>query len=132
MGLAKGLSRRLAASLSGIHEQTLQAWFDRGGQEDAEPLYREAFEKIVQAEALAAQRWLDNVENASRLPQSWGAAAWLLERRFPQDYGSVAKVNAVIDQSTTNLTIDEWRANREKNRDDLLRIASDFPGDTGG
>lgn len=41
---------------------------------------------LEQAEALAAARWLDQIEQAAS-DGNWQAAAWKLERRFPDVYG---------------------------------------------
>lgn len=76
-GLAKGLSRELAASRAGVNRRTIWEWTK------SKPEFAEMVEN---AEAVAAAHWLDQIESAAA-DGNWQAAAWRLERRYPDTYG---------------------------------------------
>lgn len=71
-----GATYELACAYAGISFQTFNAW------RKAKPAFSEAVQK---AEGTAAVAWLRVIESAAI--NSWQAAAWKLERRYPQDYG---------------------------------------------
>lgn len=48
--------------------------------------YSEFSEQVKEAESEAVKGWLDHIETAAK-SGSWQAAAWKLERRYPQDFG---------------------------------------------
>lgn len=71
-----GSTYELAAHYAGIAPSTLYDWLDK------KP---EFLELIKRAEGKAATTWLARIEEAAK--SQWQAAAWKLERRYPQDYG---------------------------------------------
>lgn len=75
--IAKGASLKLAAAYGGISYDALNEWMHRN---------RQFRQQIESAEAHAAARWLDHIELAAQ-EGAWQAAAWKLERRYPDDYG---------------------------------------------
>lgn len=78
-----GFARRIAAAKHGVHRETLINWEKR---------YPEFATLMEQAQAEAAQRWLTLVQLAAREPRNWTAAAWLLERTFPDIYGQRQRI----------------------------------------
>ena len=74
--IALGATYELAAKAGGISYETLNEW------RKTNPQFSEA---LNTAEAEAALRWLDAIDQASFT--SWQAAAWKLERRYPHMYG---------------------------------------------
>lgn len=97
--VASGNYIETAAQLNGVHKSTLYRWLKRGNEErerlernpDAEPDPQEApyveFCDVIQR-ALAHSEAADVavIGQAARAGQ-WQAAAWRLERKFPQRYG---------------------------------------------
>lgn len=75
--LALGASYRRAAQAGGIHIDTLIEW----RKEHSE--FSEAVEK---AEAKNTTRCLKSITKAAD-NGNWTAGAWLLERRYPREYG---------------------------------------------
>lgn len=75
--LRLGATYELAARYGGIHYDTLNEW-----RKD-DPEFSEAIEK---AEGDAATSWLERIETAAN-EGNWQAAAWKLERRYPESYG---------------------------------------------
>ena len=74
--LAVGATYQLACDYAGISYQTFLNW-----QESKV----EFFEAVKEAEGRAAVRWLSRIEKAAE--DTWQAAAWKLERRYPEMYG---------------------------------------------
>lgn len=73
--LVGGASQSAAAAAAGVHIQTLERWIEA----DAD------FRLLIEgAEAKCQERALDQIRAAAEEPRFWTAAAWLLERRWPQ------------------------------------------------
>ena len=80
-GLRTGLTRSQACDVLGLGRTT----FYQAMEDDPE------FAALVlQAEAEAVQHWTTCIYNAA--PRHWQAAAWMLERRFPETYGPRASL----------------------------------------
>jgi len=76
--LAVGCSRRTAAKYVGCAHTTIQ----RTALRDPE------FAKRLEcAEGMAELGYLKNIQTAAKKEQYWRAAAWVLERRHPQEWG---------------------------------------------
>ncbi len=75
--LAMGAKFHLACKYAGITEETLSQWRKR------KPGFTERLQK---AQGSAAVKWLAVIEKAAQ-SGTWQAAAWKLERLYPQDYG---------------------------------------------
>jgi len=73
--LEEGASYELAAAAAGISYSTLNRW-----RKDDEAFAT----NIATAESRAARRWLGQIDQAAS--KDWRAAAWLLERRYPEVY----------------------------------------------
>jgi transposase len=75
-----GATYDLACKYAGIAYETFRQW-------QAE---KPAFSEVIKAaEGEAAVGWLQKIERAT--VESWQAAAWKLERRYPQDYGKTVQ-----------------------------------------
>lgn len=82
--ISAGATYRLAAGFAGITYQTLRNWIKKG-EEAKTGRHKEFVERLRAAESRAAMGWLEMIDSAAS--QSWQAAAWKLERRYPGDYG---------------------------------------------
>jgi hypothetical protein len=82
-----------ACGCAGISETTFYKWMQWADSErqDSETyaLFRE---DIKRAQGEAAQRWLVIIEKAA-LGGSWQAAAWKLERKYPNEFGNRATLS---------------------------------------
>lgn len=74
-----------AANYAGITRQTLYNWIDRGRKEESP--YSEFVEELDQVLAEAELRDLAIIAEAAK--EQWQAAAWKLERRYPDRWGRV-------------------------------------------
>lgn len=72
-----GATYRLACLYGGISEDTFARWRDT----NSDFAYA-----IKEAEGKGVLGWLARIEQAAK-DGAWQAAAWKLERRYPQEYG---------------------------------------------
>lgn len=79
-----GATYELAAQYGGVHYDTFRRWMEQGGAAKAGRFF-EFYEAIKAAEGKAAIKWLALIDKAA--VDTWQAAAWKLERRYPRDYG---------------------------------------------
>lgn len=96
--MEKCLPVATACELAGISEATYYGWMS-AGEEGVEP-YSDFFETVTQARARGEQGMVDvlhlaalqktDAEGNATGAVDWKAAAWLLERRFPDRYGQGA------------------------------------------
>ena len=81
-----GLPYHLAADAAGISQTTFYEWqagkFPRGASKQ---LKAEFSEELTRARGGSAARLITIINQAA--PEDWRAAAWILERRFPRDFG---------------------------------------------
>ena len=82
-GIRLGMTYKHAAMAAGITERTFYHWVERGKNGD-EP-YAQFLQALSGAEAEGIRKNLDAIQGASE--KDWRAAAWLLERRHPAEYG---------------------------------------------
>lgn len=83
-----GTPNVLAAKYAGISKSSLYEAIAAGQAGDkryARGLAVKLVEAMDEAQARAAMRWMGKIEVASK--KDWRAAAWMLERRYPEDYG---------------------------------------------
>lgn len=72
-----GATYELAAKYGGVSEDSIARWRAK---------YADFAEAIKEAEGGAAVGWLARIEQAAK-DGTWQAAAWKLERRYPEQYG---------------------------------------------
>ena len=84
-----------AAAQAGIHPSTLYRWLAQGRQEAA-GAFRELHQAVTAAKARSEVALARLVAQAGE--KDWRAAAWLLERRFPDDYGSQLTILKRLEQ----------------------------------
>lgn len=99
--IEQGATYELAAAHGGVSYETLRVW------REAKP----AFSVLLEAaEAKAAMRWLTWI-NAAAADGDWRAAAFMLERRYPQHYGRRALENHISGELTIAY-VNDWRPDR--------------------
>ena len=85
--LEGGCTRSAAAGAAGIDPSTLQRWVRRGERADGrDKRFRLFCMAIKKAESMCDMRCLELI-NAAASEGRWQAAAWILERRWPQSWG---------------------------------------------
>lgn len=83
--IAQGATYALAAKYAGIHYDTFNEWM-KAGEEAESGEFSDFSDAVKEAEGKAAVKWLKKIEVAAN-KGNWTAAAWKLERRYPQEYG---------------------------------------------
>lgn len=84
INLAAGMSRQDTWEIVGITESTFYEWMKR-------PEFSEAVKK---GEFACKQRNIVRIQNASK--KSWVAAAWWLERKFPEEFAQRVKQETTV------------------------------------
>lgn len=95
--LRVGITKKSACKYAGIDESTLYKWLELGAQE--EQPYFELFKCLRKAEGEAIVRSMAVIETAAR-SGTWQAAAWRLERLYPDEYG-----RQVIEQKVSGQVV---------------------------
>tara|TARA_A100001011_G_scaffold322991_1_gene344649 strand:+ start:555 stop:998 length:444 start_codon:yes stop_codon:yes gene_type:complete len=86
----------LASKYAGITPATFYNWINRGHKEGAGE-YFEFMETVNKAMAKAALVNMALIQKAAN-NGTWQASAWILERRFPDDFGRQRKEPEVVLQ----------------------------------
>jgi transposase len=96
--IATALYVETVAAVLGVARSTFHAWLKRGAQElsrlgrkgtrpkESEAIYVEFLGAIKEGRSQGEYRDLETIQTASKT--AWQAAAWRLERRFPNRWGS--------------------------------------------
>lgn len=82
--ISVGATYKLAAQYGGVSYKTFNDWMQKG-EAAKTGQYREFCNAVKEAEGTAGVKWLAVIDQAAA--KSWQAAAWKLERRYPEDYG---------------------------------------------
>lgn len=82
--IAEGLTNQDACNLACIAEVTFYDWLKRA--ESGEEPFAEFSKAVKKAQIQFKQTHVKNVGKKSK--RNWQASAWLLERKFPDEWGS--------------------------------------------
>lgn len=88
--LRAGTYLETAAAMAGIHRDTLHDWLKRGA-ENPRTIYGKFALDVENALAQSELRDLSHIAAAAQT--QWQAAAWRLERRFPERYALRTRVD---------------------------------------
>jgi transposase len=83
-----------AARAAGIHPGSFYNWMEKG-REAKQGIYFEFLNAIEKAKASAEIRDVSLIERAAT--DTWTAAAWMLERKFPSRWGRREKLEVAGD-----------------------------------
>ncbi len=91
---AEGLTVEAVAALAGCSRRSISRWRRRGEQEVASAEERDFAWRYMQAEALAEISLVKLIWQAATVggDGDWGAAAWLLARRWPERWSERRKL----------------------------------------
>jgi len=96
--LLVGATYELAALYAGISHDTFLKWRKQAAKAPAGTPLADLRERLKDAEGRAAIGWLAHIEKAA-IDGDWKAAAWKLERRYPENYGRTMQKIALTDPS---------------------------------
>lgn len=81
-----GATGEVAAQTIGVVRSTYYVWLEKGRDAPEGTPYREFHDRVQRARAESEVGLVARIAQAAG-NGSWGAAAWLLERRFPERWG---------------------------------------------
>lgn len=127
-----GASYQDAAQFGGIEYRTFARWMEQGAAQKKTEL-SQFYQAVKRAETDACLKWLSKIEQAAN-DGVWQAAAWKLERRYPEVYGRRApqqvQLSGTIEQhhsGSIGLTDLEKIAGRIPTKLDDWRRARNLP-----
>lgn len=116
--IAAGNHKNVAAVSCGVDPATFYEWIARGEGRDPDraqtPLYADFAEAVKKAEADAEVRNVALIEQAAG--KEWTAAAWWLERKFPERWAKKQEAPAIYQDNRSITVLAEMN-------DDQLRQA---------
>ena len=89
VGINAGLTFGLTCARAGVNPATFYRWLEKG-ETAKSGAFREFCDTVSRAKADSAMRLVSQI--TLQAPTDWRAAAFLLERRFPDDYGKRSEV----------------------------------------
>jgi transposase len=89
-----GSTYELAAQYAGISYRTLRNWITRAEAEEEGFIH--FLQALKEAEGAGAFKLLTKINTAAD-DGSWQAAAWILERRYPNEYGKQRIEHSGVD-----------------------------------
>jgi hypothetical protein len=84
--IGAGVPYKFAAAAANCSEASVYSWLSRARKPDADPILVKLLEDIKAAEAQAVEMRLKQITAAGE--KQWQAHAWVLERRFPDQFGA--------------------------------------------
>lgn len=105
-----GATYELSAKYAGVSPSTLSRWLrigrkqDSQGVEPEDDIHCNLWHAVQEAEGYAAYEWLAKIEKAAA-EGTWQAAAWKLERRYPDDYGRRPRRDASASTADAVVTV---------------------------
>lgn len=89
----------------GVHPSTFYRWL-KDGEEARSGLKRALYDELKKAESEYKRTLLTTIKSAAECrAQFWTAAAWLLERKYPMEYGKMERKADDGDNSPVQLTL---------------------------
>jgi transposase len=110
-----GMSYKLACQAAGIHFSTFQDWMAKGESGESDEIFSIFSDRVHAAESYCAEQCLIRIQEKA---QNGGTFydTWLLERRYPQDYGSRQHISTdqKIDSKNENINVEPTEEARSK------------------
>lgn len=112
--IEQGKPLKQAAAMAGMSYDTLNTWQKRGENESAPEEYRQFCQQLRHSQAVAMRVHVSSICDAAK--RDWRAAAWMLERRFPEDFARQQQ----LEHSVTDAK--PWMPDPEVNHEVLIRM----------
>lgn len=126
-----GLPFTRACVLAGVSKHVPQDWSYtyKYHRDICPPVLVDMFERIEMAQAELQDECLGNLREAAAAEhRHWTASAWILERRFPEEYGRHQDVRVTHDGDAPRVQVNQVvladPGAREASRDLLRRVTS--------
>lgn len=112
--IEQGMPLKQAAAVAGMSYDTLNHWQKRGENESAPEEYRQFCQLLRRSQAVAMQVHVSSISDAAK--RDWRAAAWMLERRFPEDFARQQQ----LEQNVANAK--PWMPDPDITHEVLIRM----------
>lgn len=89
--IEKGMSIKNAVKIAGIHESTYYDWMHKG-EAATSGQYSEFYKYIEMCKAKSEEKLITVITDAAD-KGDWKPAAWILERRFPDQWGKIDRLD---------------------------------------
>jgi len=113
-----GLSYNLTCQAAGISFQIFNDWM-KAGAAGKEKRFCDFYDKVRASEATCAKKCLERIRAAAERG-SLAGDMWLLERRYPADYGRKDHINMKAQTEALNYNVDLTENEIEAKRSALL------------
>ena len=114
-----------AARAGGVDDSTLFAWLEKASR--GEEPYQDFSKALARAENAFKARMLNVVLEAS--VADWRAAGWILERKFPEEFGRPSKRGDEKPDQIV-ITVQRWGGPADGNVIDVTPKAKELPPDS--
>lgn len=112
--IEQGMPLKHAAAVACMSYDTLNRWQKRGENESAPEEYRQFCQLLRRSQAVAMQVHLSSICDAAK--RDWRAAAWMLERRYPEDFARQQQLEHSVSDAKP------WMPDPEVNHEVLIRM----------
>lgn len=85
-----------AAAMAGVDRSTVYQWLKKGANQQS-GVYHDFHARVEQAQAEAECRLVSQIAAAAK--NQWQAAAWHLERKFPDRWGRKERLDVTVDSA---------------------------------
>lgn len=89
--ISAGNSVKISCEALGLNERSYYTWIEESEKEDAKQVYVEFASRMKKAIGLSKVSLVKNIVDQGK--GDWRASAWLLERRFPDEFGQKETVD---------------------------------------
>lgn len=139
--LELGAHRGEAITAAGLSERTVMSWLEKGRAEESRgegglpTFYLHILRSVLRAETVPVSRALETISRAMTRSngRGWRAAAWFLERRYPDQWGPRGTA-WYREREAERRSREEWRAvSVEELNAKIMALAADLenpPGDS--
>lgn len=94
--VGRGSPYYLAAQEAGVAPETISRWLRLGEESSAKAAFRAFHAAVKQAEARFVNEAVKEIGKAGK--KEWRALGWLLERRFPDEFGRRDAIDTTTDE----------------------------------
>lgn len=101
--ITAGATYDLAAQFAGVSYDTFNTWMKKAKRENSKDPEQAAYVAFANAVEQANAQMAVSALTAIQLSGEWQARAWILERRFPEQYGKQLTVDISIDTEIKKL-----------------------------
>jgi transposase len=114
-----GLSYNLSCQAAGISFQSFNDWM-KAGAAGKDKKFCDFYDKVRASESICAKNCLQRIRDSAERGNT-NNDMWLLERRYPADYGRKENISMKSQTEALNYNVDIPAAEIEKRRSSILK-----------